>query len=67
VKDNKSFTDIKVPDIELELSYSDIGQEQHRSGHRLHCNILMATYPSEKAKDFSPEFEFEYAEVAQHS
>lgn len=65
VKDSRIFTDIKVPDIELELSYSDIGKGQHHSMHRLQCNILMATYRSEKAEEFSPEFEFEYVEVAQ--
>lgn len=55
------FSEIKVPSIQLELTYYDIGREIHTSTHNLECNINIMTGGSETSP---AQFMIEYIETA---
>lgn len=55
------FSEIKVPSIQLELTYYDIGKECHNSIHNLECNINIMAEGSETV---SASFGIEYIETA---
>ncbi len=57
-----SISVMKVPSIELDLSYNDIGKGQHNSTHKLRCNISAVMLPSETDTTKPPEFWVEYYE-----
>ena len=60
IKNKRSRSEIKVPSIEIDLSYSDIGKKRFNSSHKLECNISM-TAQLDDEKSF-PNFWVEYVE-----
>lgn len=62
VIETRSFENIKVPELELKLRYTDIGQSKHKSRHKLACEIIQIT--KFKAGNRCPEFEIRYADIS---
>ncbi len=62
--EEKSITEMRIPTIELDLSYEDIGNERHDTHHKLQGNISSITHPSNKEDKSPPEFGLEFIEIA---
>lgn len=39
IEDKESMENLKIPELKLQLTYTDIGKECHRSTHRLACQM----------------------------
>lgn len=64
-KEKRDFESIHVPNIELDLSYSDIGNSKHGSRHKLKGEIIrMVIPPKEKNELDCPEFTIRYVEIS---
>lgn len=64
-REKRDFENINIPNIALNLSYSDIGNSRHKSRHKLKGEIIrMVMPPDEKKESFSPEFTIRYVEIS---
>jgi hypothetical protein len=62
VKTERTYLEIKVPNIVLELSYIDIGGKRYTSEHKLNINIIMIGQHADE--ESFPQFSIEFAEIA---
>ena len=65
VMEERFFEDLKVPEIKLELAYTDIGRGKHSSTHKLACELTSVMTPSrEEGKEKSPEISIRLVEIS---